>query len=496
MNKSTITGLFLFLFITFSCSENDDFTIPDTVDPDPDAGVEVQDFMWKAMNFWYFWQLDVENLSDAKFPNTKEGSAVYTEFLASESDPGKFFDNKLLFSEDRFSFFSDDYVELTQSLAGISKSNGLMFGLVRQQKDNSQLYGYVQYIVPNSNAATKQINRGDLFTGVNGTTLTDQNYISLLFGDNDSYTLNMADIVGDNAEPNDKDVELTKEVGLSENPIFLDEIIEIQNSKIGYLVYNGFTNEYDEQLNSVFGRFKSSGVNELVLDLRYNPGGSVNTAVLLSSMIYGTNSKDVFLKALYNDKYQKILDDNDTELRRFFADKTSKGTAINTLNLKKVYILTTSGTASASELVINGLRPYMDIVQIGETTRGKNEFSVTMVDDRDNKYIYSAERTSKIKSNNKWAIQPLLGRNENAEGFSEFTDGLFPDIDLQEDVTNLGILGDLEEPYLARAIELITGTSAKGTKHKVELPITTMTNSKMFMPLKDNMYIADPPIIW
>ncbi|WP_276167189.1 S41 family peptidase [Zobellia alginiliquefaciens] len=495
MKKSLTAGLFLSLFLIFSCSKSDDFSIPDTVDPDPDAGVDVQDFMWKAMNFWYFWQADVENLSDAKFPNTEEGSVAYTQFLASESDPGKFFDEKLLFSEDRFSFFSDDYVELTQSLAGISKSNGLMFGLARQAQNNSELYGYVQYIVPNSNATTKNIKRGDLFTGVNGTTLTDQNYISLLFGESDTYTLNMASIADGNVEPNGIDIQLTKEVGLREDPIFLNEVIEIQNDKIGYLVYTGFTNEYDEELNNVFTRFKASGINELVLDLRYNPGGSVNTAVLLSSMIYGTNTKDVFLKALYNDKYQKILDDNDTELRQFFAEKTGKGTAINSLNLKKVYILTTSGTASASELVINGLKPYMDVIQIGETTRGKNEFSVTMVDDRGNNYIYNAERVSKINKNNKWAIQPLLGRNENAEGFSDFTDGIAPNEPLQEDLANLGVLGDLNEPYLAKAIELITGSSAKGVQ-KTELPIETMTSSKMFTPLKDNMYVTDPPIIW
>ncbi|CAM4354207.1 S41 family peptidase [Zobellia roscoffensis] len=495
MKKSLTAGLFLSLFLILSCSKSDDFSIPDTVDPDPDAGVDVQDFMWKAMNFWYFWQADVENLSDAKFPNTEEGSVAYTQFLASESDPGKFFDEKLLFSEDRFSFFSDDYVELTQSLAGISKSNGLMFGLARQAQNNSELYGYVQYIVPNSNATTKNIKRGDLFTGVNGTTLTDQNYISLLFGESDTYTLNMASIADGNVEPNGVDIQLTKEVGLREDPIFLNEVIEIQNDKIGYLVYTGFTNEYDEELNNVFTRFKASGINELVLDLRYNPGGSVNTAVLLSSMIYGTNSKDVFLKALYNDKYQNILDDNDTELRQFFAEKTGKGTAINSLNLKKVYILTTSGTASASELVINGLKPYMDVIQIGETTRGKNEFSVTMVDDRGNNYIYNAERVSKINKNNKWAIQPLLGRNENAEGFSDFTDGLVPNEPLQEDLANLGVLGDLNEPYLAKAIELITGSSAKGIQ-KTELPIEILTSSKMFTPLKDNMYVTDPPIIW
>ncbi|MDB2606651.1 S41 family peptidase [Zobellia sp.] len=497
MNKSIISGFVLSLFLLTSCSKSDDFSIPDTVDPDPDAGVEVQDFMWKAMNFWYFWQSDVENLSDAKFPNTEEGSINYTQFLASESDPGEFFDEQLLFSEDRFSFYSDDYVELTQSLAGISKSNGVIFGLARQVANSSELYGYVQYIIPNSDASSKNIIRGDLFTGINGTTLTDQNYIGLLFGDSDSYTLNMGSIVGNNVEPNGEDIQLTKETGLAENPILLDEIIEIQDSKIGYLVYNGFTNEYDEQLNTVFGQFKASGVNELVLDLRYNPGGSVNTAVLLASMIYGTNSSDVFLKARYNEKYQKILEDNDTELRQFFKEKTGNGTAINTLNLKRVYVLTTSGTASASELVINGLNPYMDVIQIGDDTRGKNEFSVTMVDDRDNNYIYNPERVGKIKSNNTWAIQPLLGRNENAEGFSNFTDGLMPDEVLEESLSNLGILGDLQEPLLAKAIELITGnnSSAKDTQ-ETKFPIETMTSSKMFMPLKDNMYVTDPPNIW
>ncbi|CAM4295705.1 hypothetical protein [Zobellia nedashkovskayae] len=59
----------------------------------------------------------------------------------------------------------------------------------------------------------------------------------------------------------------------------------------------------------------------------------------------------------------------------------------------------------------------------------------------------------------------------------------------------MGVLGDLEEPYLAEAIELITGSSAKGDQ-KVVLPIETMASSKMFTPLKDNMYVTYPPIIW
>ncbi|MEP3209625.1 MAG: S41 family peptidase [Maribacter sp.] len=482
--------------LVFACSKGDDgIKAPGTVDPLPNAGVDVQDFMWKAMNFWYFWQADVPNLADDKFPNTEEGSKTYTEFLQSEADPADFFNNKLRYSEDRFSFFSDNYVELTNQLAGISRSNGLEFGLVKFQ-GSDDVFGYVQYIVAGSDASTKNIARGDLFTGVNGQTLTVNNFSELLFGDAATYTLNMAEFVNGEIAPNNEEVSLTKEEGLAENPVFLDKIFEISGQKIGYLVYNGFTNEYDEQLNEAFSRFKSGGVTNFVLDLRYNPGGSVRSSVFLSSMIYGTNTNDVFLKARYNAKYQALLEDDNQETRRFFADKTSAGTAINTLNLTKVYILTTSASASASELVINGLEPYLDVVQIGETTRGKNEFSVTMVDDRESNfgpYVYNPERKNQIKNGNSWAIQPLIGRNENADGFSDYTEGLAPDFELEEDLENLGVLGDQNEPLLAKAIEQITGDATGKRSFNVGTPIHMMTSSKMFKPLKDNMYVTRLP---
>ncbi|SEK43132.1 C-terminal processing protease CtpA/Prc, contains a PDZ domain [Maribacter orientalis] len=472
----------LFITVIFSCSKDEDLILTKTIDPDGSADVEVQDFMWKAMNFWYFWQANVDDLGDDRFVNTKEGRAEYTAFLDSEDNPAAFFENKLQYIEDRFSFYNEDYRELTNSLAGISKSNGLEFGLVRFQ-DSEELFGVVRYIIPNSNAATANILRGDLFTGVDGQTLTLSNYEELLFTGSDTYTLNMADFVNGTIVPNEEEVTLTKAQALAENPVLISKSFEIGGENIGYIMYNQFTNEYDDDLYAAIEALKSAGITNLVMDLRYNPGGSVNTTRLLASMIYGTNTSDVFLRKRYNDKLQNQF--NDSQLEVYFADKVN-GKTINSLGFTKLYVLTSSSSASASELLINSLEPYIDVIQIGDVTRGKNEFSTTLVDDRDNSYLYTPSRVNKINPNNQWAIQPLIGRNENADGFFDFTSGLQPDIILKEDYGNLGILGEQNEPLLARAIEAITGQTGK-RDFTVLNPMEVFISSKVRNPIYDKM---------
>jgi C-terminal processing protease CtpA/Prc len=302
----------------------------------------------------------------------------------------------------------------------------------------------------------------------------------------------MADIVGDTVEPNGKEVTLTKQENLEENPVFIVKSFEVSGQKIGYFMYNGFTNEFDTELNEAFGQLKSEGVTDLVLDLRYNPGGSVNSSRLLSSMIYGPNTADLYIRQRWNDKIQSVFEDSDLE--DYFADKLGNGTAINSLNLSRVYILTTRSTASASELVINGLDPYIDVITVGTATTGKNEFSLTMVDDPDREgapFIYTPSRQDQINPDNRWAIQPLVGRNENSAGFSDYTNGLAPDIVLEEDLENLGVLGEVNEPLLARAIQEITGVSAK-MDFSVQMPVKLHTSSKMFQPIKDNMILDKP----
>ena len=181
---------------------------------------------------------------------------------------------------------------------------------------------------------------------------------------------------------------------------------------------------------------------------------------------------------------------SDEFLTDYFASSTGSS-AINSLNLSRVFVIATGDSASASELVMNGLDPYIEVIHIGEVTSGKIEFSITLVDDPGNSFIYNSDREGDINSQNTWGLQPLVGINVNAAGNSDYIDGLVPDIALSEDLTNLGVLGDVNEPLLARALQEITGESAK-IDFTVEMPAEHFTSSRFHTPLKDNMYLDKP----
>lgn len=485
--------LLLAFGLTFtSCSKSDDV---DSENPEPEipvvksvADYPVQDFMWQAMNAFYFWQEDVADLDDTK----NDVEADYAEFLSTDADPADFF-YKICYNHervvgesaavDRFSFLSENYKDLVQRFQGVSKSDGVEFGLGRYG-DAREVFGYVRYIVPGSDADGKDIQRGDIFIGVNGTNLTLDNYVELLFGDLDTYTMNFATLANNTITASGRELSLTKEEGFSENPILITKVIEEGGIKIGYLMYNSFVAAFDEQLNDAFGELKTAGVTELILDFRYNGGGRVSSALQIASSVYGTKTNELFLKARYNNKIQSTFDPGDGESN--FVATTIDGSPINALDLTKVYVITTRSTASASELVINGLEPYVDVVQIGTTTVGKNEFSVTFVDDRANNFFYDEDREANINPDNQWAIQPLLGRNENADGFSDYTGGLVPDNELDEDIANLGVLGESSDPLLALTLNVISGTTSKSSFVPI-FPVDLISSSAVMKGTNDMM---------
>lgn len=438
-NFKLIILFFLAAFAFQSCQDNDDVAAP--------INLEINDFIWKGMNLYYLWQADVPNLSDTKFAN----QSALNAFLSGYPVPENLF-NALRVNEniDRFSWIVDDYLELEGQLQGTTNNNGVEFGLSYKSSGSTEIIGWVRYIIPNSDASTKNIKRGDVFYGVNGTQLTVNNYQALLFGSNNDYTLNMADINGGAFTPNGKSVALTKTI-LDENPILLNKVIVSGTHKIGYLMYNGFYADYDTDLNTAFGSLKSQGITDFVLDLRYNGGGSVQTAARLASMITGTFTGQVFAKQQWNAKIESYFAANDPEsLKNLFTDKIGT-TAINSIGMTKVYILTSASTASASELVINGLKPYITVVQIGDVTVGKNVGSVT---------LYDSPTFGKENRNpsHRYAMQPIVLKIVNSLGYGDYQTGLVPDFQLKETLSSLDVLGNTTEPLLSLAIAKITGT--------------------------------------
>ena len=112
-------------------------------------------------------------------------------------------------------------------------------------------------------------------------------------------------------------------------------------------MYNGFYPNYESQLNAAFGNLKAQNITELVLDLRYNSGGSVATATRLASMITGQFQNQIFAKEQWNAKIEDYYNaSNPSGLFNLFTTKLGNNETISSLNLTKIYILTTKSTAS------------------------------------------------------------------------------------------------------------------------------------------------------
>ncbi|MGJ8550206.1 S41 family peptidase [Winogradskyella wichelsiae] len=424
----------------------------DDMDDNIIASEDINDFAWKAMNFVYLYKSEIPDLSDSRFTTTDE----YTDYLNSYASTEALFESLLYLPNeiDRFSGIYSNYFDLQNALSGISLSNGIEYNMYYVPGSETEIFGAITLVLANSPAENLGLERGQIFRAINDNNLTLNNYVDLL--SSTSYTINFADY-NDNGTPDTSDddtVELSginaslTKVSYSENPVHKTEVLNVDGINIGYLMYNGFTIEFDDNLNDAFGEFRAAGVSELVIDLRYNGGGSVQTAAYLGSMVTGQFTGEIYSKLFYNEN----LASNDTDY--LFTNSIDGGGSINSLNLSKVYVLTTSNrTASASELVINSLKPYIEVVVIGENTVGKTQASRTVYD---SPTLFS---DTEANPSHTYALQPLIAKSTNVNEELVPSTGLVPDIVLSESVNNLGILGDINEPLLAAAISHLSGSS-------------------------------------
>jgi carboxyl-terminal processing protease len=447
---------------------------------------EIDKFIWYGLNTYYLWVDDVEKLSPASFNNdTNQLNA----FLCTYTDHEKLFYDLLYKYEeiDKWSWIVDDYEALENFFQGITKSMGYDFRLVRIGSSDN-IFGFVRYVVKGSPADLAGMKRGDIFMKVNDQQLTVSNYEDLLIN-SESYKLSFANIVSNTIVLNGQSVNLTAVV-IEENPVYFDTVYNINSYKVGYLVYNSFTPTFDIQMNDVFSKFKAAGVNKLILDLRYNGGGSIGSAIYLASMIYGTDTKKIFVKMKFNDllQYELTQEMGSDYFNNYFAnvidatDETEE-TPINSLYLSDVYIITTDNTASASELVINGLKPYITVTTVGDTTIGKYVGSLT-VKDVNNKGI--------VNPNHKWALQPIAIKLLNSKGVSDYVNGFAPDIAAEEDIANLVPFGDTNEPLLKAALDQISGVTQQSMVLKSKaIGLEKIADYKDFKQHSKEMYVND-----
>ena len=387
--------------------------------------------------------------------------------------------------------------EIDHSEQGIEKtmtdSYGIS-GLVIVQFSDAWGIG-IQSVYPGSPAEQAGLQRGDIIVTINGQYMYSEDeatavYINLLSPVSSS-TTRLLLIDG-------SEVSLTT-TRLYPTPVLAHEVFEVGGARIGYLNYSGFDAAYDNDLLLALRDLEAEGIDELILDLRYNGGGHVISANMLSTIIAGSRADgQVFNYYRYNDERMANVESTmeetsleyDAEVERFKeefyygnyygADLSREG-----LDLDRLYVLTTGSTASASELVINSLRGIgIDVVTVGETSNGKN---------------VGMEGTSFRLEGYTYEMFPITFQSYNADNYSIPATGVTPDIPAADWDQSFGYLPfGPDEPLIAAAIEDITGikTRAAATKAatqpakrmlRIDMPQLPQQRPQGMIVLRDKM---------
>lgn len=467
------------------------------------AASEVNNFVWGSMHDVYLWNTQVANLSNTYYQPLTTSSANYKRnvdslnvFLNKYTDPSLLF-NALMYQKgtvDKWSFIVNDYTIIQDWIAGISKTMGYDYQLYLLNSTSDAVIGVIRYVYPGSPAEKAGIKRGNIFTKIDGTQLTTSNYSTLIA--KETFALTLATLSNGVLTTSGTTAVMTA-VQMQEDPVYLSKVLTVNGAKVGYLVYNGFTSDFDLKLNTVFQQFKTAGITKLILDLRYNGGGSVQTAIYLASMIYSTNTAKVFTKSLWNTLYSQYNSSDS------FTDKittTSGTTPINSIGLSDVYFIVSGETASASELLINGLRPYVNARVVGTNTYGKYVASVTIYDyalDSKGNLIPDGKGDYVKVTNHKYAMQPIVAKYANSLGVSDFVNGLTPDlVTPKEDIGSMLQLGDENEQLLKAVLDYMKAGKS------ISLPNpTSLANSKYLFGPKDqygfsrDMYVGQGRVL-
>lgn len=282
----------------------------------------------------------------------------------------------------------------------------------------------VLQVYPDSPASEAGLSRGDRIVTVNGQsvpTMVANGTIGSAFGAADIGVATT--IEWDTVSGQRRSARMVKRV-VTIPTVSLTRVVDVNGRRVGYLFFRNFVSPSTAALNDAFAALKTAGANELVLDLRYNSGGLVDVAVHLASLIGGSRTNgQVVLSYVHNDRVGPQLN----KVTRFTNPQQA-------LNLQRLIVITTRSSASASELVINSLRPFMPVTLVGDSTYGKpvGQYGLRFCD----KVLYPVSFSIK---------------NANAEG--DYFDGLPVDCVAADDADHQ--LGDTSEGSFAEALNYI-----------------------------------------
>lgn len=429
--------------VSFTVTQN-----PENVSAgDRDINTQVDEYLSEI----YLWNDEYKTLT---LDFTKNYEAFFNDALKSMKTNTL---DKKYYSANECTLYS--YIEKrnpisnTRSTKFVEKELMYSFGLTGMLPLRIQDIGLcysIQGVYPDSPAAKAGLKRGSIITQINNSAITEHNWQDIyytLVWPASSQTMILTDM--------DNNTFTINSQAMYTNPVIKTQVEEINGHKIGYLVYSSFDAAYDDELFNVFKEFKSKGITDLILDLRYNGGGHVISANLIASCVAGASSQGkIFAQYRYNEERMKRDFNNKRPEEKFaYSNYDNLGTSLDAggLGLSRLYCLVTGNTASASELVINSLRGIdIDVILIGKTTDGKNvgmEYKDLQVNDET------------------YRVVPISFQTYNAKGFSEYSQGFAPDTEINENnpsgepnvFYNYRDYGTGQEPLYAEALSLITG---------------------------------------
>ena len=425
------TALFIFLFIgLMSCSSGNEM-LPDEQpieipEETEEESIYTKDNQWvySMMNEHYLWRTDLPDSLSCDY----------------SAHPGVFF-GSLLSSKDRFS-----YCLMNDQYSGETMLHSPGFAYQEYETPMGDRVLQVLYVT-SEELKSKKLKRGEWLH-----VLSEQG-LDCCFE---------RGIVNHECVFEAMDTLFATKSGLNQqsNTVYLDTIYKIEGKKIGYLCYL----EYDDtkDLEPSLKKFYENKIDELILDLRYNPGGYVSTCKYLCNSIVSTQGYGkIFQQCSYNDRLsQKRLKETGNEMSVEYYEEPTNGEAqvftsqVYGLNLCHIYVLTSKNTASASEATVVCLRPFTNSTLIGEVTCGKGVGSYTIVD-----------------NHHRLKLQPITMRYYNALMETTSDSGLIPDIEIAGGYETVKKeLGDINEPLLAKALQCILGDNSapNGGDHEEE----------------------------